>query len=41
MNYLTHQLLNPEELKLLNNTLNKENLPWEDGKKLLGIKPLK
>ena len=36
MNYLTHQLLNPEELKLLNNTLNKENLPWEDGKKTAG-----
>ena len=36
MNYLTHQLLNPEELKLLKNTLNKENLPWEDGKKTAG-----
>ena len=36
MNYLTHQLLNPEELKILNNTLNKENLPWEDGKKTAG-----
>ena len=36
MNYLTHQLLNPEELKLLNDTLNKENLPWEDGKKTAG-----
>ena len=36
MNYLTHQLLNPEELKLLNNSLNKENLPWEDGKKTAG-----
>ena len=36
MNYLSHQLLNPEELKLLNDTLNKENLPWEDGKKTAG-----
>ncbi len=36
MNYLTHQLLNPEELKLLNNSLNNENLPWEDGKKTAG-----
>ena len=36
MNYLTHQLLNPEELKLLKDTLNKENLPWEDGKKTAG-----
>ena len=36
MNYLTHQLLNPEELKLLKNILNKENLPWEDGKKTAG-----
>ena len=33
MNYLTHQLLNPEELKLLNNNLNKEKLHWEDGNK--------
>ena len=36
MNYLTHQLLNPEELKLLKITLEKEDLPWEDGKKTAG-----
>ena len=36
MNYLTHQLLKAEELKLFNNILNKENLPWEDGKKTAG-----
>ena len=36
MNYLTHQLLNPEDLKLLNKTLGKEDLNWEDGKKTAG-----
>ena len=36
MNYLTNQLLNPEELKILNITLNKKDLIWEDGKKTAG-----
>tara|TARA_A100001035_G_C27715370_1_gene469232 strand:- start:409 stop:1074 length:666 start_codon:yes stop_codon:yes gene_type:complete len=36
MNYLTHQLLNPEELKSLRKSLSNLNLPWEDGKKTAG-----
>ena len=36
MNYLTHQLLNPEELEILTNNLNKEEFLWEDGKKTAG-----
>ena len=36
MNYLTNQLLNPEDLKLLKITLKKEDLSWEDGKKTAG-----
>ena len=36
MNYLTNQLLNPEELKILNATLNKKDLIWEDGKRTAG-----
>ncbi len=36
MNYLTHQLLNPEELKLLESNLNKNKSLWEDGKKTAG-----
>ena len=36
MNYLTHQLLNPEELLFLKSNLDKKNLPWEDGKKTAG-----
>ena len=36
MNYLTRQLLNPEEIDLLNINLNQSNLPWEDGKKTAG-----
>ena len=36
MNYLTHQLLNPEELKQIRNFLDKEDLCWEDGKKTAG-----
>ena len=32
MNYLTHQLLNAEELKLLKEELNNPTLPWENGK---------
>ena len=36
MNYLTHQLLNPEELKQIINCLDKEDLCWEDGKKTAG-----
>ena len=36
MNYLTHQLLNHEEIKLLNNALINQDLLWEDGKKTAG-----
>ena len=36
MNYLTHQLLNPEDLNFLKITLEKEELNWEDGKKTAG-----
>ena len=36
MNYLTHPLLNPEELRLLKISLGKSGLPWEDGKKTAG-----
>jgi len=36
MNYLTHQLLNPEELKILKKNLEKDSLFWEDGKQTAG-----
>ena len=36
MNYLTHQLLNPQEINLLKKNLTLENLFWEDGKKTAG-----
>ena len=36
MNYLTHQLLNSEELEILRNDLDKEEFFWEDGKKTAG-----
>ena len=36
MNYLTHQLLNQEEIEILNNNINKQNKLWEDGKKTAG-----
>ena len=36
MNYLTHQLLNSEELEILIKELNKEELFWEDGKHTAG-----
>ena len=36
MNYLTHQLLNPQEINLLKTSLNLKDLPWEDGKKSAG-----
>ena len=36
MNYLTDQLLNPEELEILRKELNKEKFFWEDGKKTAG-----
>ena len=32
MNYLTHQLLNPQEINILKKNLFLKNLPWEDGK---------
>ena len=37
MNYLTHQLLNSEELGIVIKNLHKEELFWEDGKKTAGI----
>tara|TARA_Y100000994_G_scaffold221138_1_gene200630 strand:+ start:705 stop:1370 length:666 start_codon:yes stop_codon:yes gene_type:complete len=36
MNYLTHQLLNPQEINLLKKNLFLDDLPWEDGKKTAG-----
>jgi PKHD-type hydroxylase len=36
MNYLTHQLLNSEELEILRKNLNKEELCWEDGRQTAG-----
>ena len=36
MNYLTQQLLNSEELKILKKNLDKEELFWEDGKQTAG-----
>ena len=36
MNYLIHQILNSEELKILKNNINKEELLWEDGKRTAG-----
>ena len=36
MNYLTHQLLNPQEINFLKTTLNLQNISWEDGKKTAG-----
>ena len=36
MNYLTHQLLNEEEIEIINNNINKQNKLWEDGKKTAG-----
>ena len=36
MNYLTHQLLNPQEINLLKKTLTLQDISWEDGKKTAG-----
>ena len=36
MNYLTHQLLNTEELKELHLILSNKDLIWEDGRKTAG-----
>jgi len=36
MNYLTHLLLNSEELEILRKNLGKEELLWEDGKQTAG-----
>ena len=36
MNYLTHQLLNPQEINLLKKNLFKDDLTWQDGKKTAG-----
>ena len=36
MNYLTHQLLNAEEIDFIKKELDKENQGWENGKKTAG-----
>ena len=36
MNYLTHQLLNAEEINFIKKELEKENQDWEDGKNTAG-----
>ena len=36
MNYLTLQLLNTDELKILRKNLDNKELPWEDGKRTAG-----
>ena len=36
MNYLTHQLLNPQEIKLIKENIFQKNLPWEEGKETAG-----
>ena len=36
MNYLTHQLLNPQEINLLKTNLTLQDIQWEDGKKTAG-----
>ena len=36
MNYLTHQLLNIQELEIINAQINKKVASWEDGKKTAG-----
>ena len=36
MNYLTHELLDSEELEILKKNLDKEELLWEDGKQTAG-----
>ena len=36
MNYLTHKLLDSEELEILKKNLDKEELLWEDGKQTAG-----
>ena len=36
MNYLTHQLLNPQEINILKNNLSQQDLLWENGVKTAG-----
>ena len=36
MNYLTHQLLNPQEINILKKNLTLKDTCWEDGKKTAG-----
>ena len=36
MNYLTHSLLNTEELEIVRKNLNQVDSPWEDGKQTAG-----
>ena len=36
MNYLTHQLLNPQEINLIKKNLALQDICWEDGKKTAG-----
>ena len=41
MNYLAHQLLNPQEINLLKKSLTLKDLSWEDGKKTAGTQAAK
>ncbi len=41
MNYLTHQLLNPQEIKLLKKNLTLQDLSWDNGKKTAGTQAAK
>ena len=36
MNYLTHQLLNAEEIKIIKKEIEEATQDWEDGKKTAG-----
>ena len=41
MNYLTHHLLNSEELEIVRNNLNKEEHLWQDGRQTAGTNAAK
>jgi len=36
MNFISHELLNTEEIKLIKNNIGKKDLDWEDGRKTAG-----
>ena len=40
MNYLTHQLLNAEEVEFIKQELEQEAQDWEDGKNTAGTAPV-